>query len=64
MAALGDGAQSTTAVANALSRSPSSLTRMRDELLRSSIIYAPSRGQVDFTVPHCAVFVRRRYPSE
>jgi hypothetical protein len=63
MAALGDGPQSSAAVAGILSRPPSSLTRTRDALLRSSIIYAPRRGQVDFTVPRCAAFVRRRYPS-
>lgn len=63
MATLGDGPQSTTAIARILSSPPSSLTRTRDGLLRSSVIYAPRRGQVDFTVPHCAAFVRRRYPS-
>jgi hypothetical protein len=63
MAALGDGPQSTTAVAGILRSPPSSLTRTRDDLLRSSVIYAPRRGQVDFTVPHCTAFVRRRYPS-
>jgi hypothetical protein len=63
MAALGDGPQSSTAVAKRIGRPPSSLTRTRDELLRNSIIYAPHRGQVNFTVPHCAAFVRRRYPS-
>ena len=63
MATLGDGPQSSTAVAKRIGRPPSSLTRTRDELLRNSIIYAPHRGQVNFTVPHCAAFVRRRYPS-
>ena len=63
IAALGDGPQSSTAVAKQLGRPPSSLTRTRDELLRNSIVYAPRRGQIDFTVPHCAAFVRRRYPS-
>ncbi len=63
MATLGDGAQSTTAIATILNSPPSSLTRTREELLRSSIIYAPRRGQVDFTMPHCAAFLRRRYPS-
>ncbi len=62
MAQLGDGPQSSAAVARLLGRPPSSLTRTREELLRNSIVYAPRRGAVDFTVPHCAAFARRRYP--
>jgi hypothetical protein len=63
MAALGDGPQDSNQVATLLARKRTSLSPIRDELMRNAVIYAPSRGQVDFTVPHCAAFVRRRYPS-
>jgi len=39
-----------------------SLSPLRDDLMRSAIIYSPRRGYLDFTVPHCARFVRRHYP--
>jgi len=63
MAALGDGPQESSQVAKLLQRKATSLSPVRDELMRNAVIYAPRRGQVDFTVPHCAAFVRRRYPS-
>jgi hypothetical protein len=63
MATLGDGPQKSGKVAELLQRKSTSLSPVRDELMRNAVIYAPCRGQVDFTVPHCAVFVRRRYPS-
>jgi len=63
MAALGDGPQDSSQVARLLQRKATSLSPVRDELMRNAVIYAPRRGQVDFTVPHCAAFVRRRYPS-
>ena len=63
MAALGDGPQDSSQVARLLQRKATSLSPIRDELMRNAVIYAPRRGQVDFTVPHCAAFVRRRYPS-
>jgi AAA ATPase domain len=62
MAALGDGPRSGSAVAKLLNRKSTSLSPVRDELMRSAVIYSPRRGLVDFTVPHCAAFVRRRYP--
>jgi hypothetical protein len=64
MAALGDGQQDSNQVAKLLQRKRTSLSPIRDKLMRNAVIYAPSRGAVDFTVPHCAAFVRRRYPSE
>lgn len=63
MATLGDGPQESSQVAKLLQRKATSLSPVRDELMRNAVIYAPRRGQVDFTVPHCAAFVRRRYPS-
>ena len=62
MAALGDGPQSSAAVARRLGRDSKAASPVRDELINSAVIYAPRRGFVDFTVPHCAAFVRRRHP--
>ncbi|MFL5818412.1 MAG: AAA family ATPase [Conexibacter sp.] len=62
MAALGDGPQQSSAVAGRLGRAIGSVSTLRDALIASAVIYSPRRGYVDFTVPHCASFVRRRYP--
>ncbi|MGH2878432.1 MAG: AAA family ATPase [Solirubrobacteraceae bacterium] len=62
MASLGDGPQQSSRVAELLQRKPTSLSPVRDALMQSAIIYAPQRGLLAFTVPHCADFVRRRYP--
>jgi hypothetical protein len=62
LAALGDGPQRTSAIASRLGRTIGSVSPLRDALIASAVIYAPRRGYVDFTVPHCATFVRRRYP--
>ena len=64
IAHLGDGPQRVRDVAEAMGRATTSLSPVRDELMRSAVIYAPRRGYVDFTVPHCATFVRRHYPFE
>jgi hypothetical protein len=64
MAALGDGPQQSGDVAKLMRRRTTSLSMVRDELMRNAVIYAPHRGQVDFTVPHCAEFIRRRYASQ
>ncbi|HUB35874.1 MAG TPA: ATP-binding protein [Solirubrobacteraceae bacterium] len=64
MAALGDGPQQSGQVAELLGRKQSSLSTVRDDLMRSAVIYSPRRGLVDFTVPHCAAYVRRSYPPE
>jgi hypothetical protein len=63
IATLGDGPQESSQVAKLLKRKATSLSPVRDELMRNAVIYSPRRGQVDFTVPHCAAFVRRRYPA-
>lgn len=64
MAALGDGPQQSSRVAELLGRKQTSLSTVRDDLMRNAVIYAPQRGLVDFTVPHCAAYVRRRYPLD
>ena len=60
MAELGDG-PSPPSTSPVTSRKPTDLTKVREALIREAIIYAPARGEVAFTVPHCARFVRRRY---
>jgi hypothetical protein len=62
LAHLGDGPQQVGAIAELLGRTTTSLSPLRDDLMRSAVIYSPRRGYVDFTVPHCARFVRRNYP--
>jgi hypothetical protein len=61
MAELGDGPVSSSEIARRLGRKPTAVTKIRDGLIREAIVYAPARGQLAFTVPHCARFVRRRY---
>lgn len=64
LAQLGDGPQQVSAIADLLGRTTTSLSPLRDDLMRGATIYSPRRGHVDFTVPHCARFVRRHYPFE
>jgi hypothetical protein len=64
MASLGDGPQKSADVATRMGRTVNSVSPLRDGLISSAVIFAPSRGYVDFTVPHCASFVRRRYPFD
>jgi hypothetical protein len=61
MAELGDGPVSSSDIAQRLSRKPTAVTKVRDALIREAIVYPPARGELAFTVPHCARFVRRRY---
>jgi hypothetical protein len=61
MAALGDGAVASAEVARQLGRKPTAVTKVRDALIREAIIFAPERGRLSFTVPHCARFISRRY---
>ncbi len=62
MAELGDGPYRSGDVARRLERSASSTSVGRDSLIRKGLIYSPKLGEVDFTVPHFAPFMRRRYP--
>jgi len=64
IAHLGDGPQRVREIAELMGRTTSSLSPVRDDLMRTAVIYAPTRGYLDFTVPHCARFVRRHYPYE
>ncbi|MBV8430139.1 MAG: hypothetical protein JO244_03190 [Solirubrobacterales bacterium] len=64
LAHLGDGPQRVGAVADLLGRPTTSLSPVRDDLMRSAVVYSPRRGYLDFTVPHCARFLRRSYPFD
>jgi AAA ATPase domain len=64
MADLGDGPIRTSDVASRLGRSASSVSVHRESLIRKGLIYSPKLGEVDFTVPHFAAFMRRRYPLD
>jgi hypothetical protein len=63
MAALGDGAQTTSAIVERLGRKRlSDLSPQRDTLIKKGLIYSPDHGLVDFTAPLFADFVRRTHP--
>lgn len=62
MASLGNGPQTTGAVAGVLGKSTQELSATRSRLIKASLIFAPRRGSVDFTVPLCADYMRRHHP--
>jgi AAA ATPase domain len=63
MADLGDGTQSTGEVTERAGyKKRASSGKARQALIRKGLIYDPEYGMVDFTVPHFAEFMRRRYP--
>lgn len=64
MAALGDGPYRTGDVARRIGRGVSSTSVHRDALIKKGLIFSPDHGEVDFTVPHFAPFMRRRYPLD
>jgi hypothetical protein len=64
MADLGAGPYRTGDVASRLGRAASSMSVHRESLIRKGLIFSPGLGKVDFTVPHFAPFMRRRYPLE
>lgn len=61
IASCGDGPQRTGEVAKALGKDPASISALRSRLLKAGLIYGPRRGEVDFTVPRCADYIRRTY---
>ncbi len=63
MADLGDGAQGTGEVTGRAGyKKRASSGKARQALIRKGLVYVPKHGLVDFTVPHFADFMRRRYP--
>lgn len=63
MAALGEGPYRTGEIVRRLGTSSGTSVR-RDSLIKKGLIFSPDFGLVDFTVPHFAPFMRRRYPFE
>ena len=63
MADIGDGPCRTGDVVKRLGSS-SGTSVHRDSLIKKGLIFSPDFGLVDFTVPHFAPFMRRRYPFE
>ncbi|MGK2286598.1 ATP-binding protein [Pedomonas sp. V897] len=60
MARLGRGPYKSTDVANMLGKKPTSLGPTRASIIQKGMIYSPSYGTVDFTVPLFDDFLRRR----
>jgi hypothetical protein len=63
MADVGDGPYRARDVVKQLGTS-SGTSVYRDSLIKKGLIFSPDFGLVDFTVPHFAPFMRRRYPFE
>jgi hypothetical protein len=63
MADLGEGPYSSTAIADHLSRKPSSFGPVRASLVAKGMIYTPGYGQSAFTVPLFDAFMRRIMPE-
>lgn len=64
MAGLGNGPYRSGDVADRLHRASTSLSPIRNTLINKGLIYSPSHGLVDFTVPQFDDFVRRAHPFE
>lgn len=62
MASLGEGPYTTAEVVERLGREQRTTSASRDALIKKGLIYSPDYGQVAFTVPRFAPFMRRRYP--
>ena len=65
MADLGEGPYSSSAVNRHLGhQSVGGSSQERNALLRKELIWAPRRGQVEFTIPRFSEFIRLVYPLE
>jgi hypothetical protein len=63
IAALGDGPQRSGDVAASMGKEHQEVSGLRDRLIKAGLLYAPRRGEIDFTVPMCADHIRRHpYP--
>jgi hypothetical protein len=54
-----DATAPTSAIAEALSRKPQSLSPARDALIKKGLVYSGERGRIAFTVPHFGRYLRR-----
>lgn len=64
MASIGQGPYRTTDVAQRLGKKTTSLGPRRDGLIKKGMIYSPSYGTIDFTVPLFNEFLVRRYGTD
>jgi energy-coupling factor transporter ATP-binding protein EcfA2 len=63
MAHLGKGPYRSGEIATTLGRAgPESLAPTRARLIEKGLVYSPSYGLTEFTVPHFDTFIRRRFP--
>ncbi len=63
MAELGPGPVRSAEVAALLERKPTALGPTRDALIKRGLCYSPRWGEIDFTVPMFAEFMRRWIPE-
>jgi len=63
IAHLGDGAQRTGDIADALGVKISSLGPVRAKLIKKGMIYSPAHGDIAFTVPLFGEFMIRAIPN-
>lgn len=61
MARLGDGPYRSGDIADAMNRQVQKLGPMRASIIRKGMIYSPSHGDIDFTVPLFADYLRRHW---
>ena len=64
MAALGRGPYKTGDISEKLCKESSALAPLRGKLINKGLIYGPSHGLTNFTVPQFDDFIRRNYPFE
>jgi len=62
MAQLGDGPYRSSDVAERLNQPPSKLGPRRAQIISKGMIYSPQYGDIDFTVPMFADYLRRNWP--
>lgn len=59
MASLGKGPYAVSEVSKVLGRSTTSVSRLRESLLKKGFIYSPKRGYLEFSVPMFAEYLAR-----
>jgi len=62
MAALGDGPYRSSDIADKLGEAQNKLGPRRAKIIHKGMIYSPEHGDLDFTVPMFADFLRRKHP--
>lgn len=63
MADLGKGPYRSGLVAEKLGRPSTSVAPVRNVLINKGLVYSPSHGIIDFTVPHFDDYLRRMHPA-